>query len=135
TVTRDPKVMELQNKWQELQTAKNQATNKSAISNIEKAQKKVEESVSKRVAEIQQGGFIKNPLVDDVADDVVKPGQKERGFTTSVKDSKNILPEVKAKVSGEYTPITNKDTITKAQQFIDADPQKALADFFEQSSR
>jgi len=44
---------------------------------------------------------------------------KERGFVTTVKESEQAIPEVKAKLEGTYIPITNKETLSKAKQLVD----------------
>lgn len=50
---------------------------------------------------------------------------KERGFITSVKESKNASPALKKVVSGEYIPQTNKEQISLARKLIASDPQTA----------
>lgn len=57
----------------------------------------------------------------------IKPpaGAKERGFITTVKESPRTDPKVAGKLSGTYEPITNADTIKKAQEIIAADPERA----------
>jgi len=61
TITRDPKIQELQVSWQKLQQKKGNTTNKFVIKQLEKAQKKIEQQVQGRVAQIQQGGFAQVP--------------------------------------------------------------------------
>jgi len=48
----------------------------------------------------------------------VPPGMKERGFIETVKEATTTIPEVAEKVKGFYKPITNKETMAKAQQIV-----------------
>lgn len=52
---------------------------------------------------------------------------KERGFIKSVKQSPNIVSEIKKTVEGKYLPISNLETMVRAKQLVDTDPVKAMA--------
>jgi hypothetical protein len=58
---KNPKIVELQNKWQELQRAKLKAPNQSTFDRYAKAQKNVENKIS----QLSQAGFIKNPFAKE----------------------------------------------------------------------
>jgi hypothetical protein len=59
---------------------------------------------------------------------------KERGFVTSVKTSQEVSDDVKAVVSGEYTPKSNQVLINNADKFT-KNPQKAYTSVNEQLSK
>lgn len=46
------------------------------------------------------------------------PSEKTRKFITTVRESPNTVPEVANVVDSKYTPISNKETLIKAQDFV-----------------
>lgn len=81
----DPKILELRDKWQELQTRKLKTTNKNTLRNLEKAQRNIEQQVST----LQQAGFVKNPFIGDEPNQSQLPPQK----TEPPKPQKANVPE------------------------------------------
>lgn len=61
------------------------------------------------------------------ADDIARRVTKERGFITTVKESPTTAKSVASKVEGTYTPITNKETLKRAQVLIAKDEQAAYS--------
>lgn len=53
-----------------------------------------------------------------IADEKQLTGQKERGFSETVRESGGTNPEVAAKVASYYDPITNKDTLAEATAIL-----------------
>ena len=51
---------------------------------------------------------------------------KRRKFIQTVKDSENTKPEVAKAVESRYEPISNKETMTKAQAFVAESPDEAV---------
>lgn len=91
--------------------------NMNVVNRTKRAIRQAEIARDQTIRAERQGGFIKNPFVDDVTE----AGSKERGFTTSVKNADNIAPEVKQKVSSTYDPITNPKTMLKAEKLVNED--------------
>jgi hypothetical protein len=57
--------------------------------------------------------------------DKVLPG-KRRKFIITVKEAQKTAPEVAARVESRYEPITNKDTLKQAQDFVASDYNAAV---------
>lgn len=58
----------------------------------------------------------------------IPPGQQERSFIQTVRESDKTAPEVSSQVEGTYKPITNKETLSEAQTYIDTNgADKAVA--------
>ncbi|MBI5117592.1 ParB N-terminal domain-containing protein [Candidatus Poribacteria bacterium] len=58
------------------------------------------------------------------------PTPQERGFNASVRSNPDTLPEVKEAITktdaSNYDPITNEETLRRADEAIDADPEAAI---------
>lgn len=57
---------------------------------------------------------------DDLPAKNYPKGEEELQFVQTVRESPRTKPPVAEGVEGSYKPITNKETLTKAQQFIDS---------------
>src|SRR3990167_2181489 len=58
----------------------------------------------------------KNPISSLI--DIVSQGVKERGFIKTVREAPTTAPEVAKKVKGFYEPITNVETMARAQKIV-----------------
>lgn len=66
-----------------------------------------------------------NPPVAPIVGEMEAPQGKERGLVETYQKSPYTDPEMAAKVSGTYDPITNKDTLAEAQSIISANKEAA----------
>lgn len=69
------------------------------------------------VADVQNGTFQKRGA-GDITPPNEPPAPPTRGFVETVKNSPNTEPEVAAGVKGTYDPITNADTMKRAQETV-----------------
>ncbi len=63
---KNARIDDLELRWDEIQAAKVNATNKKTISGFEKAQKAIEKEIRLEYRRVTQGGFIKNPFAKEV---------------------------------------------------------------------
>lgn len=84
------------------------------ISTGEPTKKELEEGIAqveKKAALEKEQGIEFNP------EEYEREG-KIRKFIITVKEAEKTAPEVKERVDGRYTPITNQDTLVEAQKFV-----------------
>lgn len=56
----------------------------------------------------------------------VKFSGKQRGFITTVKESRRTVPQVAKEIEGTYAQITNKQTLKEAQKLVDTNIDEAI---------
>lgn len=62
---------------------------------------------------------------DEPVENLLKKG-KENKFIGTVRDSERTVPEVAENLSGEYAPISNKETLKFAEDFVEQDFDEAV---------
>lgn len=97
---------------------------------LAEALKKGEPSVLPEGAGFSTADEITGGAVPPNADDLTRafdnPNAKELGFLKTVRDADITAQEVREAVQGTYNPITNKETLAKAQEFVAKSPDEAL---------
>lgn len=122
---RPPKVIALEEKWQEMGLLLERTGNKNTQKTIIKARAEIEKQLNKELRDFYEGGYIKfgKDIADSTGETLGK--QKERGFLKSVKESPQISSATKEAVdqlpdsSRMYDVATDKAALAKAQAETD----------------
>jgi len=95
-----------------LEEIKRQASN--PVAKVDRA------SLQKVIREAKKNQKLQQKMLDKIL-----PG-KRRKFITTVKEAAKTAPEVAAKIESRYEPITNKETLKQAQDFVAANYNDAI---------